>query len=167
MRVLGICLVSMQLAAWGAPAGHTWEAVRGRLTPDNAVTRQNRASLRQEPAGDSDACVRSEPLRLTAGRQYELSGWVRTEKLEVRDLDRTPIAAGAALAMESMPFDVHSEALAGTRDWTRLTLRFTATRSQDRIVLIAGTGGAAGAGRIGRRGGEANRSKEGVGQRGT
>jgi len=142
MRLLGICLVSMQLAAWGAPAGHSWEAVRGRLTPDNAVTRQNRASLRLEPAGDSDACARSEPLRLTAGRQYELSGWVRTEKLEARDLDRTPIATGAALAMESMPFDVHSEAVASTRDWTRLALRFTATRSEDRILLLAGAGGA-------------------------
>ena len=85
MRILGICLLSTQLVAVAAPVGNKWEAVRGRLTPDNAVTRQNRGSLRLEPAGDSDACVRSEPLRLTAGRQYELSGWVRTEKLEVRD----------------------------------------------------------------------------------
>jgi len=39
MRILGICLLSTQLVAVAAPVGNKWEAVRGRLTPDNAVTR--------------------------------------------------------------------------------------------------------------------------------
>ncbi len=45
--------------------------------------------------------------------------------------------------MASMPScDVHSASLGGTRDWTRLSLRFVATREPDRIVLNAGNGGA-------------------------
>ena len=51
---------------------------------------------------------------------------MRTEGLEVRDLDRSPIASDATLAMASMPFDMHSASVAGTQPWTRLTLRFIA-----------------------------------------
>ncbi|MBZ5583119.1 MAG: hypothetical protein LAQ30_13130, partial [Acidobacteriia bacterium] len=54
------------------------------------------------------------------------------------------IASGAALTMASMPFDVHSASAGGTRDWTRLTLRFIATRAQDAILITAGSGGALG-----------------------
>ena len=41
-----------------------------------------------------------------------------------------------------MPFDVHSESLGGTRDWTRVSLKFTATRPTDHIVLEVADGGA-------------------------
>src|SRR5258708_4178162 len=71
-----------------------WEAVRGIATPDMQVQRDKRASLRVEASGVSDALVRSTPVSLTVGKSYELSGWVRAEKLEVRDLDRSPIATG-------------------------------------------------------------------------
>jgi len=37
---------------------------------------------------------------------------------------------------------VHSASLAGTRPWTRLTLKFTASRAQDQILLTVGNGGA-------------------------
>jgi len=119
-----------------------WQAVYGSATPDNAVEHDKRTSLRVESAGESDALVRSVPVNLTVGKSYQLSAWVRTENLEVRDLDRTPIATGASIAMASMPFDVHSESLGGTRAWTRLDLRFTATRSQDQVQLAVAEGGA-------------------------
>jgi hypothetical protein len=148
IRILALCLLSLLLAAAGAAApaqqpaastrGDKWEAVRGRAVADTVVTHENRSSLRVEPAGDTDAYVRSAPVRLTPGKRYELSGWVRTDSITVRDAGRTPIATGAALAMESMPFDVQSESLAGTRGWTKLVLRFTATRSEDRMVLRVG-----------------------------
>lgn len=118
-----------------------WSVVRGIAAADAAVVYQNHKSMRLEPGG-SDAMVRSAPIALTIGKHYELSGWIRTEKLAVRDLDRSPIAIGAALTMASMPFDVHSEAVGATRDWTRVNLRFTATRVQDNILLTAGNGGA-------------------------
>jgi hypothetical protein len=111
-------------------------------TTDAQVKREGRAALRVEPAGNSDAIIRSAPITLRAGKHYELTAWARTEGLEVRDTSRSPIAVGASLGMGSMPFDVHSESLAGTRDWTRLKLRFTASRSQDSILLRIAEGGA-------------------------
>ncbi len=119
-----------------------WKAVRGSASPDAAVLRENRRSLRVEPGAAPDACVRSAPVHLTIGKRYELSGWVRTEDLTVRDTDRSPIAIGAALTMESMPFDAHSPAVGGTTGWTHLRFRFAATRAVDSILLTAGSGGA-------------------------
>ncbi len=120
-----------------------FSAVRGSAVPDGTVLHANRKSLRVEPGKTAgDACVRFAPVSLSIGKRYELSGWVRTEGLTVRDLDRSPIATGAALTMASMPFDVHSASLGGTQPWTRLTLRFVASRSQDQIQLTVGNGGA-------------------------
>jgi hypothetical protein len=121
----------------------TWVVVRGAATPDASMLHEGHKSLRVEPGGPSpDACVRLAPVALTIGKRYELSGWARTEALVVRDLGRSPIAIGAALAMASMPFDVHSESLGGTQPWRRLTLRFVATRAQDQILLTVANGGA-------------------------
>jgi len=120
-----------------------WTAVRGIAVTDAAVARANSKSLRLEAGNNSsDAIARSVPIPLRLGRLYELSGWVRTANLAVRDIDRSPIAVGASLSMASMPFDVHSASVGGTRDWTRLALRFVASRSEDAIVLAAGSGGA-------------------------
>ena len=116
--------------------------VHGVATPDSAVHHTAPRSLRVEGEKRySDAIVRSAPVNLTIGKRYELSGWVRTENLSIRDTDRSPIATGAMMAMASMPFDVHSESLAGTRPWTRVSLKFTATRAQDQILLTVGNGG--------------------------
>jgi hypothetical protein len=123
-----------------------WEAVRGMATPDSQTQHAKHASLRVESrmdtTGESGAFVKSTPVSLTVGKRYELSGWVHTENLQVRDVDRSPIATGASLGMASMPFDVHSESLGGTHAWTKLTLKFTATRSQDQIALEVADGGA-------------------------
>jgi hypothetical protein len=119
-----------------------WEAQRGIATADNQVQREGHASLRVEPNGVSDAYVQSTPVALTVGKSYELSGWMRTDKLDVRDTDRSPIATGASIGMASMPFDVHTESLGGTRAWTRVNLRFTATRADDQVVLNVAGGGA-------------------------
>ena len=122
-----------------------WTVLSGTAAPDSAVTHGSSASLRLEAAGGaSDAEVRSAPVTLTLGKRYQVSGWVRTENLSVRDLGRSPIASGAALSMASMPFDVHSQSLGGTQPWTRLTLRFVASRTHDAIQLSAGSGGALG-----------------------
>jgi hypothetical protein len=120
-----------------------WTALHGSVTPDDAVRHNDRPSLRVEPtAAHPDDSARSTAIHLTIGKTYEISGWVRTQDLNVRDLDRSPIASGAALSMESMPFDVHSPSIGGTHDWMRLSLRFVATRSEDRILITAGNGGA-------------------------
>jgi hypothetical protein len=120
----------------------TWAVDRGSAVLDSSVLREGRKSIRLEPgAASQDTCVRLAPVSLTIGKRYELSGWVRTEDLAVRDLDRTPIATGATLAMASMPFDVHAASLGGTEPWTRVSLKFVASRSQDQILLTVGEGG--------------------------
>ncbi len=120
----------------------TWAVDRGSAVLDSSVLHDGHKSIRLEPGATAlDACVRLAPVALNLGHRYELSGWVRTEDLEVRDVDRTPIAVGAALAMASMPFDVHSASLGGTQPWTRVSLKFVASRSQDEVLLMAGNGG--------------------------
>src|ERR1039457_5846983 len=117
--------------------------VHGAAAADSAIHHNAPKSLRVEPGGQyPDALVRSAPVSLPTGKRCELSAWVRTENVTVRDTDRSPIATGAALSMASMPFDVHSETIAGTRPWTRLSLKFTATRAQDAILLAVANGGA-------------------------
>jgi hypothetical protein len=124
--------------------GHgDWTVIRGTATPDSRILHGKNTSLRIErDAVSQDACVRLTSVTLTLGKRYELSGWVRTEALQVRDLDRSPIATGAALTMASMPFDVHSESVGDTQPWTHLTLRFIASRARDEILLTVGSGGA-------------------------
>ena len=149
MRLLLTCLAIVASLSAATPfrgsfdnSNSGWTALRGTAVTDAGVAYQNHKSMRVEPGATGDASVRSAPVALTLGKHYELSGWIRTEKLMVRDLDRSPIATGAALTMASMPFDVHSESVGGTEDWTRVHLRFTATRPQDNILLTAGNGGA-------------------------
>jgi hypothetical protein len=153
MRCLSFCLFAWVAAQAATPVFQSsfekpnagWTVVRGAATPDAAVVHDKSTSLRMEADRPStDAEARSAPVALTIGKRYELSAWVRTENLTVRDLDRSPIASGAALTMASMPFDVHSVSLGGTQQWTRLTLRFIASRAQDAILLTAGSGGALG-----------------------
>lgn len=120
----------------------TWTAVRGSAHVDSNAMHDGRRSLRVERGATSeDAYVRLAQIDLTIGERYELSGWVRTENLKVRDLDRSPIAVGAALTMASMPFDVHSASLGGTQPWTRLSLKFIASSAHDQVVLTVGNGG--------------------------
>ena len=143
-------LVSALLCVAAASATTVYEAqlnqltvLHGSATADSAVRHESQQALRVEPGKQAgDAIVRSAPVNLTIGKRYELTGWVRTENLTVRDTDRSPIATGATLAMASMPFDVHAASVAGTRGWTRLSLKFTASRSQDNILLTVGNGGA-------------------------
>ncbi len=119
-----------------------WTVVRGSANADPSVSHGGAVSERLDGNGTGDACALSSPVALTIGKHYELSGWVRTEGLRVRDLGRSPIASGATIAMASMPFDVHSESAGGNTEWRRLRLRFVATRATDAIQLSVGLGGA-------------------------
>jgi hypothetical protein len=125
------------------PQEQNWSAIRGSATADAAVLHEGKKSLRVEAGTASDASVQFAPVSLTIGKRYELSGWARTDHLTVRDLDRSPITTGATLTMASMPFDVHTASLGGTSAWTRLSLKFVASRASDRIVLNVGNGGEA------------------------
>jgi len=118
-----------------------WVAVRGTASPDRAVTHDGKASMRLEPKGTGDAMLRSSPVKLAVGKRYEIRGWLRTDALEVQDIDRTPVATGVSLSMASIPWDVHSESIAGTTEWKRVSLDFTATRAEDRMEVRVAEGG--------------------------
>ena len=146
-----LCCLTAALAAHAATPlfqtsfekpGQGWTALVGNATPDSTVRHGDNKSLRLEPGpSGGGSVVRFAPIALTIGKRYELSGWVRTEDLAVKDLDRSPIAVGAALTMASMPWDVHSASVGGTQPWTRLSLRFVASRAQDAIMLTTGSDG--------------------------
>jgi hypothetical protein len=137
--------VSLFVCALGIQAAQQpsmWTAVRGVSEQDQQTKREGRPSVRVQPSASlGEAIVRSAPMRLTVGKSYELRGWLRTEGVEVRDLDRTPIATGASLSMASMPWDVHSESLGGNTDWKRVHLKFVATRAEDQIEIRVAVGG--------------------------
>jgi hypothetical protein len=119
-----------------------WTVVHGSAALDSSVLHEGHKSIRLErDANSQEATVRLAQVTLTIGKRYEVSGWVRTEELQVRDEDRTPIAIGAALAMASMPFDVHSTALGGNQPWTHVSLKFVASRGDDQVLLTVGNGG--------------------------
>jgi hypothetical protein len=147
-RALIVCAAVLSLRA-ATPLYQTsidkpqsYTVVRGAATLDTAMQHNNAKSLRVEPGkSGAGAVVRFAPVNLTMGKRYELSGWVRSDSLEIRDVDRSPIATGATLSMASMPFDVHSASVGGSQPWTRLSLRFIASRTQDQIVLSVGNGG--------------------------
>ena len=119
-----------------------WRAVAGSAAADEKIQRQGRSTMRLEAGRDAHAQVQSTPVTLTIGKRYELSVWARADQIHVRDLDRGPVAAGATISMASMPWDMRSNSIGGTREWTQLKLRFTATRERDHILLTAGLNGA-------------------------
>jgi hypothetical protein len=118
------------------------KALSGAAVLDPSVAHNGSLSVRVEPtATGSDARIELQSVSLTPGKRYVLSAWVRTNALTVEDHGRSPIATGAALTLGSMPYDVHSPSLGGTRDWSELRLPFTASVSKDTVVLTAGLGG--------------------------
>jgi hypothetical protein len=139
---LYICIPLALSFAAALSGANAWKAASGVAIADPAVTHDRTKSIRLEPdANGAAARVEMPAIDLIPGHRYELKAWVRTSALEVRDSGRSPIAIGAALSMASMPFDMHSVSVAGTRDWTPLSLAFTATTAKDNIVLSAGMGG--------------------------
>ncbi len=90
MSRLAICALLTATAFAGTPVLDSthWEAVRGNAVLDSAVQHNSHKALRVEPGASQDASICSAPVSLTIGKHYELNGWVRTEGLEVSDLDR-------------------------------------------------------------------------------
>src|ERR1700730_7892657 len=107
---ISLALVPLCFSATG------WKAASGIAITDPAVTHDRDKSVRLEPAPDGGAGRVDMPaIPLIPGHRYEIKAWVRTNNVEIRDSGRSPIAIGAALSMASMPFDMHSVSIAGTR----------------------------------------------------
>jgi len=94
LRVLSLLCLALPLSA-GSPVfngsfdnSKSWPVVRGIGFPDPAVQHNHHKAIVLQPLETSDAYVTSPPVQLTIGKRYEVSGYVRTEKLEVTDTGR-------------------------------------------------------------------------------
>ena len=142
MAFRSIACIFFALSLFGAGGSPTnWTPMRGTAAPDPAVKHDGKPSIRLESPSLGEAILQSEEVKLIVGNRYAISGWLKTEGLEVIDLDRIPVATGASISMASMPWDVHSESLGGTSDWKRVSLGFTATRAEDRMEVRVASGG--------------------------
>ena len=144
MRLLVVVLLGQGLVlSAGVPLNEkNWKAISGTAAVDPAIRHDQHSSIRLQPGeGGLETKVELPPITLLPGKNYVLTGWVRTAGVAIEDRGRSPIAMGAAISMASMPFDMHSASVAGTRDWTQLRLPFTAASAKDAIVMSAGSGG--------------------------
>jgi|SRR5579884_3204623 len=142
MRFLTVAAIAVS-CAFAAPPFHAsfaTAAARGAAT-DDTIRHEGHPSLRLDGDGAHEGQAFSAPVSLTIGHSYILSGWIRTQDVRVHANDRAPVITGAELAMESMPFDVHSRSIGASAEWTRVELPFVATRAQDRIALRVADGG--------------------------
>ncbi|MGA8025715.1 MAG: C45 family autoproteolytic acyltransferase/hydrolase [Bryobacteraceae bacterium] len=144
LRLLATLLLFPLLGICGARvAANSWKVASGSAALDSSVLHEGHPAVLLQPGADGkESRIELNQVKLLPGKRYLLSGWVRTANVQVNDRGRSPIAIGAALSMASMPFDVHSASLAGTRDWTELKLPFTAVAPKDSIVLSVAEGGA-------------------------
>ena len=129
-------------AAGSLPRGWT-AGSGGAVRLDRTKPRGGAASVLLEATVPSRVTLASEEVALEVGRAYRLTAFVRTEKVVSDPLARYPTAVPAALTMASFPFTTHSPAVGATRDWTRVTVVFIATKSRDRVRLHLGLNGEA------------------------
>jgi len=113
------------------------------VTRSTAVRHAGSASLLIECSRPERVTVASEPVRLTVGRIYRLSGWIRTEEALSDPLSRYPTAVPATLSMLSFPFTNHAPAVGADSDWTAVSTVFIATKGVDRVQLHLGRNGTA------------------------
>jgi hypothetical protein len=131
----------------GIPAG--WQVTEpappatARVSRSTAVRHAGAASLLIDSPRPERVTVASEPVRLTVGRIYRLSGWIRTEQAMSDPLSRYPTAVPATLSMRSFPFTNHAPAVGADSDWTAVRTCFIATTGVDRVQLHLGRNGTA------------------------
>ncbi len=93
--------------------------------------------------GHGKATAVSEPVALEVGKLYRLSGWIRTEGVVADPMAKYPTALPACLSMQALPFTMHSSAVGGDSDWTRVDQLFVAVAAEDRVELHLGYNGTA------------------------
>jgi len=100
-------------------------------------------SARLAVKGHGKVTAESDPVALEVGALYRLSGWIRTEGVVSDPMSKYPTAVPACLTMEALPFTIHSPAVGGDSDWSRVDLVFIATSASDRVRLHLGYNGTA------------------------
>jgi hypothetical protein len=132
---------SGEVVGWRVVAGAAPADVVVRGTAE--VARDGAGSLEVAHQQPASTVVVSEPIQLSVGRLYRLSGWIRTAGVRTDAATRYPTSVPACLAMASYPFTNHSRAVGADTDWTRVEDLFIATTSEDRVELRLGHNGTA------------------------
>ena len=136
-----------QLEPSGTVVG--WRLVDGAssdgaaLTGDGESAHEGVGSVKVAVKGHGTVTVESNPVALEVGKLYRLSGWIRTEGVVSDPMSKYPTAVPACLSMEALPFTIHSPAVGGNSDWTRVDELFIATAASDRVRLHLGYNGTA------------------------
>ena len=84
------------------------------------VAREGAGSLEVAHLEPASTVVVSEPVALTVGHLYRLSGWIRTSGVRTDASARYPTSVPACLTMASFPFTNHSPTVGADSDWTRV-----------------------------------------------
>lgn len=113
------------------------------LEGESDVAHGGIGSARLAVPGHGTVTAESGPVALQVGKLYRLSGWIRTEGVVSDPMSKYPTAVPACLSMEALPFTIHSPAVGGDSDWTRVDELFLATSSLDRVRLHLGYNGSA------------------------
>ena len=111
---------------------------------DGGVKHSGEKSIRIAHDKPASSMVESQPIWLTVGRLYRLSGWISTRDAVADPTSRYPTAVAAALTMSSFPFTNYSTVAGGTSDWQKCEVVFFATQATDRVRLHLGLNGRAG-----------------------
>lgn len=119
-----------------------WEVTSGdTVLIDRSEKKSGTASLLMINSNWKQSEIVSESVNLNIGELYKLSGWVKSEEVETNPIDQYPTSVGACLTMESFPFTNHSPTIGATKDWTKIEVRFIATKRTDKVRLHLGFNG--------------------------
>jgi hypothetical protein len=129
------------LTGWRMSGGASSEGASVEGVTDSA--HGGIGSIRLAVTGMGTVTAESDAVTLEVGKLYRLSGWIRTEGAVSDPMARYPTAVPACLSMEALPFTMHSPAVGGDSDWTRVDELFIAVSPEDRVQLHLGYNGSA------------------------
>ena len=134
-------------AKGSAPAGWTIAASSkldgNKISFTDAVSHSGKGSLLIANSKGDAVTLMSQPVKLKVGHLYRLSGWIKTEGVESDSTTIYPTALPACLSMVSYPFTNNSPTVGATRDWTKVSSLFIATKGEDNLRVHLGYNGKA------------------------
>jgi hypothetical protein len=108
---------------------------------DESTMHSGARSIRLSHDRPGSTTLESQPVQVTVGKLYRLSGWISTREAVADPTSRYPTAVAATLTMASFPFTNYATVAGGTQEWRRSEILFFATQHEDRVRLHLGLNG--------------------------
>ena len=128
-------------AGWTVKQGNPPEAGKGRVSQDSQIKNSGESSLRLESRdAEQSLTVALDPVQITPGQNYILSGYLRGENLSEPPTKET----GILVFFKQGPADdptalikmgAHRVPLFGTFDWEKFEIPFTAEPGADSLRI--------------------------------